>query len=118
MTDRVEEIEAIAIALWDHHTNRYPNDPLIRGAFGANEDELGFLYVRWSAYAEAAYEAMQPTIRALQAEVGELREAAKGFLDAWDWWRVDEYDRDAGVPDGAAEELRAILKPTPGGTDS
>lgn len=52
------------------------------------------------------------TIRALQAEVGEMREAAKGFLNAWDWWRLDEHDRDAGVPADAAEVLRATLKDT------
>ena len=36
-----------------------------------------------------------------------LREAAQAFIEAWDWWRVDEYDREC--PSDEVSDLRIAL---------
>lgn len=46
--------------------------------------------------------------RAAQAAPSDgLREAAQAVIDAWDWWRVDEYDREC--PSDEIADLRTAL---------
>lgn len=51
---REELIEVMAKGMWDKHCQMYPKDSLLRGEWKADED-IGFLYTRFSLYAEAAW---------------------------------------------------------------
>lgn len=55
-------------------------------------------------YDEAADE-----IERLRAEVKRRDELIRGFVEAWDWWQVDTYDRCESVPADAVREARAAL---------
>lgn len=51
---REELIEVMAKGMWNKHCQMYPKDSLLRGEWKADED-IGFLYTRFSLYAEAAW---------------------------------------------------------------
>lgn len=38
-----------------------------------------------------------------------LVQPANDLVDCWDWWTVDEYDRDRGGVSDSIEELRSAL---------
>ena len=51
-------------------------------------------------------------VEELAAERERLRglvQPAKDLVECWDWWTVDEYDRDRGGVIDSIEELRAAL---------
>jgi hypothetical protein len=51
-------IEVTAKGMWDKHCQMYPKDTFLRGEWKADED-MGFLYTRFSRYAEAALLAIE-----------------------------------------------------------
>ena len=43
------------------------------------------------------------------AELRALVQPAKDLVECWDWWTVDEYDRDRGGVSDSIEEIRTAI---------
>jgi len=48
-------------------------------------------------------------IEALEAENARMRRALKDVVEAYQWWSVDQYDRDQSVVYDAIDDARAAL---------
>jgi hypothetical protein len=51
----------------------------------------------------------KPMCEEAAAEIERLRVVLGDVIDAWDWWRVDTYDRCASVVSDAVMDARAAL---------
>jgi len=75
--------------------------------------------VEGAIYSEAAdrLAELEAKVAALSASPTEgeneaLLRLTQEMVDAWDWWRVDQYDRCQSVPSNAVDDLRQALRAT------
>lgn len=84
-----------------------PEQP--RASFGG----LGRLEPLYAGPLSTMQNVHNATIEAQATEIAQLREKCAEVVKAWDWWRVDSYDRCQSVPGDAIGELRALAGQPP-----
>jgi hypothetical protein len=60
---------------------------------------------KWKTKADAAAD----RIAALEVQLAELTGALTDVVEMWDWWNVDQYDRDQSAVSDAIDAARDLL---------